>query len=350
MSETTLRKCIAQATKLFGRSNRGMMITDKNYRLKWTNDIDLAQGQLIHDSSGCRMRIVERDIPLQKTEIMIEEKPFFLLCRYCEDDMLSFIRSVTFDRVYSIYGGRIRIKTAEYLKLPELISDPIEAKKLSDEIKRCNTRMLSAFINANVLTHLLSLDMMFDLFGTVSYLKPFLDNAVYIAKVNGLELSYTMQDELFIRTDMKLLKCVIANLIINAFMYNKSEEKRAWLDLCYNRTGIYIKMSDNGGGIEPLKDDIANKPFRSEHNGEGLGLYLAQLYAKCSGGDMTLENKDGGLVVTLKLSSRLRELPDMLRSPPPIAYPTLLEPEYLILAKCMDTVKGGCDQLREPMI
>ena len=342
MSDTALRKSIAQAASLFADSKRGIMITDKNYRVKWTNDIELAKGKVQADSTGVTLRLLSKTIPLQETEITIEGRPHYLLCRYDESDMLSLLKSEAADRLYSRFGGRLRGAGADSLSVSSMISDPIESKKASDDLKRQNTKLLSSFVNTGVLIRLINSDRYSEPSALRPYIEPFLDNTMHIAKQNGFEFTYLLEKDIFLKTDIKALRCVIANLIANAFMYNKSPAKKARLEITQKRKSICISLTDNGGGIDENALKQTESPFAGTTGGEGLGLYIARLYTQSEGGEITFTNESGGLNVLIKLPPKISHTPDELARPPYIPYPILLDPEYLILAKAMDTVEGGC--------
>ena len=342
MTDAEIRKKIASITDVFADSRRGIMITDKNLRRKWTNDIDLAKGKITKEGSGYTVRLINQVIPLQMTEITIAEKKFYLFFRYDDEDMLSFMRTELAERVYCLYATSLRNNAEDYRCISKNIADPLEAKRIKDDIERQNTKLLSGSANCCELMKLINSDPYHEPCCLTPYLKPFLENAEHIAKANGFDLSFNLEKDIFLRVDIKVLRCVISNLIVNAFMYNKSDIKKARLDIFRKDDNIYIEMTDNGGGMDEQLIKLTEKPYSISHGGEGLGLYFARQYAKSAGGTVTIENKDGGLKVSLELPPKLEYIPDEVWAPPYIPYPILIDPEYLILAKGMDTVEGGC--------
>ncbi|WP_028509992.1 ATP-binding protein [Ruminococcus sp. NK3A76] len=343
MIDTELRKSLAAAAAMFESSRRGIMITDENYRLKWTNDIDLAKGKFMRDASGCAVRRLNETIPLMKTEITLGGEPFYLFSRYDENDLLSYMRSDKYNQLYESFSAKLYVKAAHYLELSKIITDPVEEKQLSDGIKKQNISLLSGYINACELRRLIDLSDDLDLHSVRYYLRPFLDNTAHIAKKNRYEFTYELEKELFLRSDMKVLLCVIANLIANAYLHNKSENKKAHIRIYKENGRFCIHMTDNGGGIDMKIAEQTKKPFLIKNDGgEGLGLYMARLYTARCGGEISLSNENGGLSIHIALSPELTQEPIDLRSPPYIHYTTLLDTEYLILAKGLDTFESNC--------
>lgn len=341
MTDTALRKSISQAADIFKNSARGIIITDTDLKLKWSNDIELSKGVLTDDCTGTAVKLINKTIPLQKTEITIEGEKFFLFSRYEDKDLMTFLKSEAADGLYCTYSSKLRIRSAEYLNIPKLITDPQQAKAVSDEIKRTNTRLLGSYINSTELIKFINADPYKEPCCLTRFLEPFLDNVIYISRANGFDFSYNVEKELFLRTDIKTLKCVLANLIVNSFMYNKNDNKKGELKIYRQNGSIYISMTDNAGGIDMQKLSLTEKPYACKNSGEGLGLYLARLYTEYSGGEITFTNKDGGLNVLIELPPKLEYIPDELWQPPYVPYPVLLDAEYLILAKGMNTVEGG---------
>lgn len=96
---------------------------------------------------------------------------------------------------------------------------------------------------------------------------------------------------------------IIENLIHNARKYAKTN-----IGICIAHTGdrITLQVSDTGGGIPDEDLPFACNQFYRGSNagretGAGLGLYIVKYIAEQSGGDVILQNRGGGLTVTVSL-------------------------------------------------
>jgi signal transduction histidine kinase len=102
-----------------------------------------------------------------------------------------------------------------------------------------------------------------------------------------------------------LLRRAVRNLIDNALHYAGAVEASVRADA----KGIVIEIADRGPGIAEAQLELVREPFvRLESSrsratgGSGLGLALARAAALLHGGELELENRDGGgLVVRLLL-------------------------------------------------
>ncbi len=110
--------------------------------------------------------------------------------------------------------------------------------------------------------------------------------------------------------DVELINRVISNLIENAIKYSGNGSKieiSTWDD----DTWVYIKIKDNGVGINPEDlEHVFDKFFRvkndSSHKikGSGLGLYLVRYFVELHQGEITAESTLGdGTTFTVKLKN-----------------------------------------------
>ncbi len=93
------------------------------------------------------------------------------------------------------------------------------------------------------------------------------------------------------------LKRCVANLVENAVRYGGSAE----ISVAGDNDNLYITVRDQGPGIPAELLDRVFDPFfriessRAKHTGgTGLGLGIARNIARGHGGDLTLQNADGG--------------------------------------------------------
>jgi two-component system C4-dicarboxylate transport sensor histidine kinase DctB len=63
-----------------------------------------------------------------------------------------------------------------------------------------------------------------------------------------------------------------------------------------------VRVSDNGGGIDPVLTDTLFSPFvSSKADGLGLGLAIAQTIAREFGGDLILADSEAGAAFVMTL-------------------------------------------------
>lgn len=101
-----------------------------------------------------------------------------------------------------------------------------------------------------------------------------------------------------ITTDREKLSVILTNLLDNAFKYGESD-KQIKLE-CDWKDALMITVSSQGQYIPESKWESIFYPFRKlQHGGTGvgLGLYIARLYARSLGGDVTLKSFEDGLTI-----------------------------------------------------
>lgn len=105
-----------------------------------------------------------------------------------------------------------------------------------------------------------------------------------------------------------LLRRALRNLISNAVAYGKS----ATVSLVKKPGALVVEIIDQGPGIAPSQIESMFEPFsRAEASrsrttgGSGLGLTIARAIARSHGGDVALENREGGgLKASLSIATR----------------------------------------------
>ena len=101
------------------------------------------------------------------------------------------------------------------------------------------------------------------------------------------------------------IKRAVQNIVINAIKYGFS----AWVEVREEANRIDISVTDTGPGIPADRREDIFRPFyrletsrNRETGGSGLGLAVARSIARRHGGDIVLEDADGGgLTVRLSL-------------------------------------------------
>ena len=94
-----------------------------------------------------------------------------------------------------------------------------------------------------------------------------------------------------IRGDLDLLRILLANLVRNGLVYNRSQPPRVTIAASSDRL-LTLHVADNGVGIAPDRHDAVFEAFTREAGnttrGSGLGLALARRIARLHGGDIVI--------------------------------------------------------------
>lgn len=112
-----------------------------------------------------------------------------------------------------------------------------------------------------------------------------------------------------IMVNAPFLSQILQNLITNGIKYNKSEVPIIDITVSQNSGMTFVRIADNGIGIERQYLEEVFKPLtrlhnRSEYEGSGLGLTLARKAALAMEGDIRCDSTPGvGSTFTLKLKS-----------------------------------------------
>jgi signal transduction histidine kinase len=96
-----------------------------------------------------------------------------------------------------------------------------------------------------------------------------------------------------IRGDRLLLSRALQNLLVNA----REASLDAPIQICARVEGssAVVEVLDRGPGLPPgLEDRIFDAYMSTKNRGSGLGLSLVRDIAHQHGGEVTLENREGG--------------------------------------------------------
>lgn len=123
------------------------------------------------------------------------------------------------------------------------------------------------------------------------------------AKKKNLSIKLDLRfKELFIKSDMRLVRDVINNLVSNAIKFTNEGTitLSAFISTFKNRNYIAIEVSDTGIGIPEDKIDLIFEEFRQvsegmnrSFEGTGLGLALTKKIILLLGGQITVQSKPG---------------------------------------------------------
>jgi two-component system sensor histidine kinase KdpD len=103
--------------------------------------------------------------------------------------------------------------------------------------------------------------------------------------------------EIRLVTDSQLVQQILGNLIDNACKYSRAAtDRRIWLRATTLGRHLALEVEDRGPGVRPRDRQAIFRPFRRGAEvdvtaGVGLGLALAQRWARLLGGKLLLCNR-----------------------------------------------------------
>ncbi len=136
------------------------------------------------------------------------------------------------------------------------------------------------------------------------------ENLKYSADALGINFQVDIPKSLVIETDPNRLKIVLSNLISNSVRYHDSQKEEKFIRLNHQENGnvFYLKVEDNGQGINPeYQTKIFDMFFRAnEHSsGSGLGLYIVKETIANLSGSIHLDSAPlVGSTFTVRLPAR----------------------------------------------
>ena len=119
------------------------------------------------------------------------------------------------------------------------------------------------------------------------------------ANSKNITINYSATDEIYIFSDIDMLKMVIRNLVSNSIKFTNSGGSIN-IDAKQNSENITISISDNGVGITPqnlaklfdISEVLTTKGTAGE-TGTGLGLLLCKEFVEKHGGKIWVESEVG---------------------------------------------------------
>jgi two-component system, OmpR family, sensor kinase len=128
-----------------------------------------------------------------------------------------------------------------------------------------------------------------------------------VAEARGVTLTPEIGDLPMIVTDAERFRQIIDNLLTNAIHWTPLTGTVRLAAQPEPDGGIRVEVADSGPGVPADRRERVFAPFHSEprpdgHTGSGLGLAICRQLARTLGGDVVIDDADGGgalFVVTL---------------------------------------------------
>lgn len=146
-------------------------------------------------------------------------------------------------------------------------------------------------------------------YNIVEFVENICDSVRYYASEQNIDLVFdTNKEEQVIAFDLEKMDRIMLNLLSNAIKYNK-EEGRIRVTLNFDDTDLYIKVSDNGIGIDKEKLEDVFKVFKKVHDSNvraiessGIGLSIVKSLVDLHNGSIYVKSeKNVGSEFTVKI-------------------------------------------------
>lgn len=125
-------------------------------------------------------------------------------------------------------------------------------------------------------------------------LSELVSDVVRLYQGNDYEIKKSIDRELRVYADPKLLSQILNNLLLNALQAMDKSERRIELSLKKSNDKVICSVKDNGRGIpEEIQHKIFTPYFSTKEKGSGIGLALARKGIEQANGTIWFETKEG---------------------------------------------------------
>jgi two-component system phosphate regulon sensor histidine kinase PhoR len=144
----------------------------------------------------------------------------------------------------------------------------------------------------------------------VTLIEHFIANTPHLFE-EGKVTFHSEVPSLMLPLDTALFEMLLMNLITNALIYNKSNEKWVNIELSLHGHSVHLDFRDNGIGLERAQIKKIFKKFYQvgkSTKGSGLGLYIVQNIARLHKGDIQAISKGPGAGSLFRLTLKLGQI------------------------------------------
>ncbi len=125
-------------------------------------------------------------------------------------------------------------------------------------------------------------------------------------RLHGLEVNFSCEETILMKTDTELLARLMENLLLNAL---ESGGKGTVVEVkvsCDGNLQVHIDLADSGPGLHAeMLPDALFEPFKTDKpGGSGVGLWQAKRLTAILGGNIVAENSDSGARFVVNLPVR----------------------------------------------
>lgn len=140
----------------------------------------------------------------------------------------------------------------------------------------------------------------------VDVIRTFIKNTPHLFEQGKVEFESEVEN-FYLSIDHALFEMMLMNLITNAFIYNKSEDKMVLIKLSREGRFLVIDFIDNGIGLEKSEMKKIFKKFYQigkTSKGNGLGLYIVSNIARVHNGEVLAFSSGPGTGSTFRVIFR----------------------------------------------
>lgn len=356
----------ASVKEIYAQSEENIILTDKDLNVIWKNHSGLPE--VIDRSSLCVYPEGTFSLPIEKTATFEYKGRFadsaamrfeplrhdgvitnYLIHYYSCTDIERLSDRSGYVRFKSNFLGNIRIELSQMIAMLDSQKDAFSAKAGTEyehfdhEARLRILKAFSATVNMNELAKYFSgyftteYQSLSDICGEVC------DEEGALLEEDVCIFRYAIDPCIYFETNKGLVKNVLANLLINAYMYNDKEQRQVELVLRTEDDRIVLSVSDNGCGITDEVWQAAIRPFGTfkRYNGsEALGLALVKCFCDRFGGELSCRSKpDKGTCITMSFPCDSRGLPKEFHVSRMPTIPNPFGSTYCIMAKGLDPLK-----------
>ena len=154
-------------------------------------------------------------------------------------------------------------------------------------------------------------------------------------------LTWELQKDVYLCCDEEHFHTVVANLVLNGFMYNISEEKKVHVTLKCSHDQIVFTVEDNGLGlpIDIIENPLLAKSYTPGNvdmikDAEGLGLAYVSLFCQLINGSLNfLSARNEGTTAVIRMPCAQLEPGYRFRQKPPRFAEGIYSPVRVTLSK-----------------
>lgn len=352
--------------EIYAQSEENIILTDAELNVIWKNHGDLPD--VIDISALCDTPENAFILPVEKTATFEYKGRFadsaamrfeplrdngiitnYLIHYYSCMDIERLSDKSGYLRFKSNFLGNIRMELSKMLAMLDSQKESFSSKAgteyehfdhearlriLKTFSATVNMTELAKYFSGNFTTEYQSLS---DICGEVC------DEEGNLLEEDGCIFRYSIDPCIYFETNKSLIKNVLVNLLVNAYMYNDKEQRQVELILKTEDDRIILSVSDNGNGMTDDVWQAAITPFgtlQKYSSSEALGLALAKCFCDHFDGELSYRSEIGkGTCVTMSFPCDSRGLPKefhVSRMPP---IPNPYGSTYCIMAKGLDPLK-----------
>lgn len=217
----------------------------------------------------------------------------------------NFFLSITHELKTPIAATKLQLQTLLKQKLnPQLQTEILESALVENE--RLNQLIDNVLLASRIENKNYALELTIE---NISALTESIIFRYYRKEIETGQLTFNLSPQLKCLLDLQLFPSILINLIDNAIKYS-GQDKQIVVDLFEKQPHLYLKVSDNGYGIDDInKTKVFNRFYRigSEETrsakGTGLGLFIVRNIVEKHQANISItDNQPKGTVIQIEFN------------------------------------------------